>query len=231
MLTLDGLEIEQDGFRLRADLTVEAGQITGVIGPSGGGKSTLLNAIAGFISPQSGTVLWQGSTLNNTAPGDRPISVVFQDNNLFPHMTAFQNVALGLAPSLRLSEADSERVEQALGRVGLNGFGDRKPATLSGGQASRVALARVLVRDRPLLLLDEPFAALGPALRDEMLELVAELAQLIEATVLMVTHNPQDARRIASKTIYVENGLAHEPVQTDLLLDNPPPALRAYLGG
>ncbi len=230
MLTLEALEIVQDDFRLVADIAVQTGDLVAVIGPSGGGKSTLLNAVAGFIEPRSGGISWQGERLNNMTPAMRPIAMVFQDNNLFPHLSAAQNVALGIQPSMRLNGVEKERAEAALERVGLGGMGERKPAALSGGQQSRVALARVLVQDKPLLLLDEPFAALGPALRVEMLDLVAELATESGATVLMVTHDPKDAIQVAGQTIYVEGGRVRKPVETGPLLDDPPEGLREYLG-
>ena len=118
----------------------------------------------------------------------------------------------------------------ALAHVGLAGLGDRLPGALSGGQQSRVALARVLVRRKPLVLLDEPFAALGPALRAEMLDLVARVAQETGATVLMVSHDPDDARRIAALTIYLGEGRAEPPLPTEALFAEPPAALAAYLG-
>ncbi|TCP39787.1 thiamine ABC transporter ATP-binding protein [Rhodovulum marinum] len=230
MLTLDRLVIEQGDFRLTADLRVEKGRIVAVLGPSGAGKSTLLDVIAGFLPPSAGRVLWQGKDLGPLAPGDRPLSMLFQDNNLFPHLTAAQNVGLGLRPDLRLSPKDWQAVEAALARVGLAGLGDRVPAALSGGQRGRVALARMLLRGRPLMLLDEPFAALGPALKSEMLALVANLARETGATVLLVTHDPQDARAIAEETVIVADGRTHPPRPTAALLADPPPALRAYLG-
>ena len=230
MLTLESLDIRQDAFRLTADFRIEAGALVAIVGPSGAGKSTLLNVISGFFAPVSGRVLWNGSDITYAAPGERPLSVVFQDNNLFPHLTAFQNVALGVSPSLRLTQAQTAKVTQALQRVGLAGMEVRKPAALSGGQQSRVTLARVLVRGKPLILLDEPFAALGPALRVEMLDLVADLARAEGATLLMVTHHPADALRIADQTIVVADGVAAAPVPTQALFDDPPQVLRDYLG-
>jgi thiamine transport system ATP-binding protein len=156
--------------------------------------------------------------------------MLFQDNNLFPHLTVAQNVGLGVRPDLRLTNQDLDRVSQALTRVGLSGLEGRKPAALSGGQQGRVALARVLVQRRPLILLDEPFAALGPALKNEMLDLVAALAAETEATLLMVSHDPADVRRIAPLAILVADGVALPPQPTLSLLDNPPPALAAYFG-
>jgi thiamine transport system ATP-binding protein len=230
MLALERLLITQGDFRLEADLSVPAGTICAIVGPSGAGKSTLLNVIAGFFAAAEGRVLWNGAPIDRLPPGERPVSIVFQDNNLFPHLTAFQNVAIGLRPSLKLTPDETRQVEEALSRVGLTGLGARRPGELSGGQQSRVALARVLVRRRPLLLLDEPFAALGPALRAEMLDLVKAVAEDTGATVLMVSHDPDDARRIADLTLYLDEGRAHPPVPTAALFADPPPALAAYLG-
>lgn len=230
MLTLERVEIVQDGFRLTADWSLPTGARAAVIGPSGAGKSTLLMAVAGFLAPTAGRILWQGADLGALPPGERPLSMLFQDQNLFPHLTVAQNVGLGLRPDLRLSPQDRAQVEDALARVGLAGLGGRKPAQLSGGQQGRAALARVLLRARPLLLLDEPFAALGPALKAEMLGLLAELAADTGATVLMVTHDPQDAMRFADRTVLVAEGVAAPPVETAALFADPPPALREYLG-
>lgn len=230
MLTLEGIDIRQDEFRLTAEFKVDDRALVAVVGPSGAGKSTLLNVISGFFAPVGGRVLWDGADITDAAPGKRPLSVVFQDNNLFPHLTAFQNVALGIKPSLKLDKAEAVRVNEALKRVGLAGMELRKPGALSGGQQSRVTLARLLVRGRPLILLDEPFAALGPALRVEMLDLVAELVRAEGATLLMVTHHPADALRIADQTIVVADGVAAAPVPTQALFDDPPQVLRDYLG-
>lgn len=230
MLLLDGVRIAQGGFRLDADWQVQAGARVAVLGPSGGGKSTLLGAIAGFLPLAAGRILWEGHGLASMAPGARPMSILFQDNNLFPHLTAAQNVGLGLRPDLRLSDSERARVAAALSRVGLDGYGERLPAELSGGQAGRVALARVLLRARPLLLLDEPFAALGPALKADMLALVGDILRETGATLLMVTHAPEDAQRLCDTTTLVADGRATPPAPTAALLAAPPPALRDYLG-
>ncbi|MBY6135741.1 ATP-binding cassette domain-containing protein [Nocardioides marinus] len=230
MLKLENCRILNGGYAVEANLEIRTGSCTAVIGPSGAGKSTLVEAIAGFLPLTRGEIRWQGADMAGQPPGKRPVAMLFQDGNLFPHLSAAQNVGLGLRASLRLSDADWQKVEAALTRVGLSGMGARKPAALSGGQQSRVALARVLVQGRDILLLDEPFAALGPALKAEMLDLVAELARESGATVLMVSHEPADARRIADQVVLVAEGRAHPPQPTTELLDNPPPALKAYLG-
>ena len=230
MLTCEGLVFQQGAFTLTADIVVPAGKATALIGPSGAGKSTLLAGIAGFLLLTSGRLYWEDVDLSQLAPGVRLVSMLFQDNNLFPHLTAAQNIGLGLRPDLRLSPDELAPIEDALIAVGLQGVSDRKPNALSGGQQSRVALARVLVADRPIVLLDEPFAALGPALKDEMLDLVQSKLVAAGKTVIMVTHDPADARRIADLAALVANGRVAVPIATAELLDQPPPVLKDYLG-
>ena len=228
MLALEGVEIRLGDFALAADLTVPSG-ITAVVGPSGAGKSTLLAAIAGFVAPVAGRVTWQGRDLTPLPPGDRPVSVLFQDNNLFPHLDIARNAGFGIDPNRRLTAEERARVDATLDRVGLGGMGGRRPGDLSGGQQSRAALARVLVSGRPVVLLDEPFSALGPGLKREMLDLTAEVLAEAGATGLIVTHDPADARRVAPRTILVADGIAHPPADTATLFDDPPPALAGYL--
>ena len=163
------------GFRLAMDFALPENTITAVLGPSGAGKSTLLNIIAGFETLQSGRIELQGADHSHTMPAARPVSFVFQDNNTFAHMTARENVALGILPSLRLDPQQWRAVDDALEIVGIAALAKRKPGDMSGGERQRIALARVLVRKRPILLLDEAFAALGPSLRTEMLDEVKTL--------------------------------------------------------
>ena len=218
------------GFRLEAELAVAAGAHLTLIGPSGGGKSTLLDVIAGFLAPERGRVLIGGADVTARPPGERPGTMLFQEHNLFPHLDVAANVGLGLNPSLRLSAADRDRVGAALAEVGLDGFGARRPTELSGGQRQRVALARALLREKPALLLDEPFAALGPAQRAEMLGLVEALRRDRGMAVVMVTHSPEDADRAGGEIAVVAEGRVAAPVAADRLLADPPPALADYLG-
>ncbi len=125
-LRLDALEVAQDDWRLTADLAVDVGSATAIIGPSGAGKSTLLAAIAGFLAPTRGRVLWQGRDLGPLGPADRPVTLLFQEHNLFSHLTAAQNVGLGLRPDLRLDRAGWDRVDAALAAVDLAGLGARR---------------------------------------------------------------------------------------------------------
>lgn len=230
MLTLDALRIERGEFALTADFALEQGLNLALIGPSGAGKSTLLDAIAGYLPPVSGSVRWRGQDITDLPPGKRPISMLFQDNNLFPHLSVAQNVGLGIRPGLKLSAGERDAVQAALTRVGLAGMGDRKPGNLSGGQQSRVALARVLVQRKPLVLLDEPFSALGPALKHDMLRLMRDLLAETSATMIMVSHDPEDARMIADVTSVVAGGTVTPPQPTAALFDDPPQVLRDYLG-
>jgi thiamine transport system ATP-binding protein len=230
MLKLEQVLITQGSFSLRADMSIEPQKKYAVIGPSGAGKSTLLGALCGFAPITEGRLMWQGRDITNDAPGARPMTMLFQDNNLFPHLSILQNVGLGLRRDMRLTASDKADVERALSRVGLAEMADRKPGSLSGGQQSRAALARVLVQARPLVLLDEPFAALGPALRNEMLDLVQQLVTETNASLIMVTHDPKDVARIADEVIFVAGGIAHAPQPAKALMANPPAELRSYLG-
>ncbi len=229
-LEIEDIVIAHDDWRLTASLAISEGSSNAIIGPSGAGKSTLLDLIAGFVTPASGRVLWQGRDLAGVPPAERPVTLLFQEHNLFAHLTAEQNVGLGLRPDLRLDRSERARVAEALAATGLAGKERRRPAELSGGERSRVALARALLRNRPLLLLDEPFSALGPALRAEMLDLVARIRAEQGATLLMVSHAPEDARRISDQVILVDEGRVFAPRETEALFRDPPPALRAYLG-
>jgi len=233
-----GLALEKISFaypngpQLAFDLKVEAGDIVSVMGPSGSGKSTLLNLVAGFEQPLSGKILVDGKDVTGLPPHQRGVSMIFQENNLFPHLTVEQNVGLGRSPSLKLSPKDRKAVASAIERTGLRGKADRLPSALSGGERQRAALARVLVQQNPILMLDEPLASLGPALKDEMLDLIKELHQSQGMTILMVTHDPQDALRLARTLVFLEKGhIVATGTTQELLREGAPSALTDYLGG
>ncbi|TPK88965.1 thiamine ABC transporter ATP-binding protein [Mesorhizobium sp. B2-4-17] len=228
---LDKVSFSYGEATLVFDVDFAATKITAIMGPSGSGKSTLLNLVAGFETPQSGRVLIGGTDVSAQPPSARPVSMVFQENNLFAHLSVEQNVGLGRSPSLRLTEADRTDIAEALLRTGLAGKEKRLPRELSGGERQRVALARVLVRDRPVLLLDEPFASLGPALRDDMLDLVAGVHAERGMTVLFVTHQPQDARRIGQNVVFLDNGAVVATGKADdFFAGAGPDAFRRYIG-
>ncbi|MEO0667594.1 MAG: ATP-binding cassette domain-containing protein [Pseudomonadota bacterium] len=231
MIRVEGLLAEQGDFALRAAFDVPRGRRVAVAGPSGAGKSTLLAVLGGYTPVTAGKIIVDGVDVTARAPDARGIAMLFQDGNLFPHLSVAQNVGLGVRPSLRLDLAERQRVHEALAHVGLSDLADRKPGALSGGQQSRAALARVLLQSAPVLLLDEPFAALGPALRAEMLSLTSEVVTQSGATMLMVTHAPLEVAGMVDDLIFVDAGDVAPPAPAAAVLADPPPALRAYLGG
>ena len=206
MIRLDNVFLADDTLPMTFDLQMAAGTRIAIVGPSGAGKSTLLNLIAGFVLPTRGEVWLNGENHTQSAPYERPVSMLFQENNLFPHLTVQQNLALGLKTSLKLTALEQDQIERVADAVGLTSFLSRLPNSLSGGQKQRVALARCLLRDKPILLLDEPFSALDPELRMEMLNLIDELCHSKKLTLLLVTHQPSELTGKVDRMLRIENG-------------------------
>ena len=206
MIRLDNVFLADDTLPMTFDLQVAAGERIAIIGPSGAGKSTLLNLIAGFVLPTQGNIWLNGENHTRSAPYERPVSMLFQENNLFPHLTVQQNLALGLKTSLKLTTLEQDQIEQVADAVGLTSFLSRLPNSLSGGQKQRVALARCLLRDKPILLLDEPFSALDPELRMDMLNLIDALCHSTNLTLLLVTHQPSELTDKVDRMLRIENG-------------------------
>lgn len=229
MLRLEDIRVRQGNFTLSVTLNIPKGARVALMGASGSGKSTLLSTLSGFLWPDAGSIHMGGTDVSTAPVATRPISILFQDGNLFPHLTVFDNIALGLSPSLKLSAEDRARVAEALSKVDLNGMAKRMPSELSGGQQSRVALARMLLRDKAIALLDEPFAALDPGLRREMLGLVRTLCDETGQTLIMATHGLRDAERLCDRVLLLENGqVALDTPLTEAIADNAP-ALRPWL--
>ncbi len=232
MITLEAVQFRYEAMLMNFDLNVARGEFMAVIGPSGSGKSTLLSLIAGFETPLSGTLKIAGIDMAETSPADRAVSMIFQDNNSFAHLDVWTNVALGISPRLKLDDAQRRLIDSALERVGLKTYTSRKPTELSGGEKQRIAIARALVRDKPMLLLDEPFTALGPALRREMLDLILGIQKERGLTILMVTHQPKDAKYAASKIAFVDAGrIAHVLPTEAFFAGDAPRDIAAYLKG
>jgi thiamine transport system ATP-binding protein len=229
MLQLDDLRLTQGAFTLEANLSVPRGGRLAVMGASGSGKTTLLSLIAGFVTPDRGRILMGGTDVTASPVDRRPLSILFQDSNLFPHLSVFDNVALALSTRLTLSEAQHGQVRDSLSKVGLDGMAETLPARLSGGQQSRVALARMLLRDKPLALFDEPFAALDPPLRRDMIDLVDQLCRDTGLTLVMVTHDMRDAQRLCDQLILLQDGRVRLQGATSTLCASPPEALRPWL--
>ena len=232
MLTLESVQFRYENMIMNFDFHVAKGELVGIIGPSGAGKSTLLSLIAGFDAPISGRLSIAGNSMDGITPDQRPVSMIFQDHNSFAHLDVWTNVALGISPSLKLDPRQSDLINSALEQVGLLEFKSRKPTELSGGEKQRIAIARALVRDKPVLLLDEPFTALGPALRREMLDLIKEIQSERKLTVLMVTHQPVDAKYAATRIAFVQAGrIAHFLPTKQFFAASAPAEISAYLRG
>jgi putative thiamine transport system ATP-binding protein len=207
---MTGLRFEQvvlslGAVRLMAlDCTVGPGEVLTVMGPSGSGKSTLLAAITGTLEPvftMTGRIRLDGRDLAGLPTEARQIGILFQDEYLFPHLSVGANLAFGLKPGLRGRAARRARIEAALAEVGLAGFADRDPATLSGGQRARVALQRMLLSEPRALLLDEAFSKLDTGLRAQVRALVFDTARHRALPVLQVTHDHSDAEAAGGETV------------------------------
>ena len=218
MLKLN-FSLKESYLTISTNISLEPDKIYAVVGPSGAGKSTFLNLISGFASISSGSIIWNGQEISNLPPAKRSVSILFQDNNLFPHLSVWRNLALAVTHWPKISRDNEEKLKAVLSEVGILGLENRKPSQLSGGQQSRVALARFLLQKNKILLLDEPFSALGPSLKDQMLELIKKIAKNKKLLVLIVTHEPADAKKVASQTLVVKDKKVHPPLSTEKALD------------
>ncbi|MBW3697459.1 thiamine ABC transporter ATP-binding protein [Vibrio sp. T187] len=230
MLTMSNVHYHYQQELFTFDFEAQQGDIVAVMGPSGAGKSTLLALVAGFIEPTQGSITADGTQLVGLEAHQRPLAMLFQEHNLFAHLTVRENIGLGLHPGLKLNQEQKLRVVDAATQVGVEDYLDRLPEQLSGGQRQRVALARCFVQPHDIWLLDEPFSALDPLLREEMLALVKQLAAERNITVLMVTHHIGDARSIANKFAFVAQGkvLVAEGIQ-GLTSDHNEPILSGFV--
>ncbi len=218
MLKLN-FSLKESYLTISTNISLEPDKIYAVVGPSGAGKSTFLNLISGFASISSGSIIWNGKEISNLPPAKRNVSILFQDNNLFPHLSVWRNLALAVTHWPKISRNNEEKLKAVMSEVGILGLENRKPSQLSGGQQSRVALARVLLQKNKILLLDEPFSALGPSLKDQMLELIKKISKNKKLLVLMVTHDPADAKKVASQTLIIKDKKVHPPLTTEKALD------------
>ncbi len=204
-------------------LSIARGEVVTLAGPSGSGKSTLIDLICGFLQPLAGDILWERRSILHLGPAARPVSALFQTGDLFEHLDVETNILLGLDPRARRRPEHLATVRAVLAEMDLAGFEHRMPPSLSGGQRQRVALARALVRERPVMLLDEPFTALDPATRDELAALVRRLTDARALATLVVSHDPADARRLAARALVLRGGRieAEKPRRTERAGDAP----------
>lgn len=208
MLRVEHLRFAHPGQATPYDFSfvAQAGEVTAISGTSGSGKSTLLDLLAGFLSPIDGEVSLDGVDLLPLPPEARPLSLLLQSESLFEHLHTDRNVGLGLPASTPAPEARSS-IARALMEVGLDGFGAQIAGTLSGGQKQRVALARTLLRDRPLLLLDEPFSALDDETRITTRLLVRTLTEQHGWHTILVSHHADDLAALASRHYRLDRGI------------------------
>jgi putative spermidine/putrescine transport system ATP-binding protein len=213
------------------DLAIGRGELVALLGPSGCGKTTTMRAIAGLLTPASGRIHLDGSDLTRVATNRRPVGLVFQSYALFPHLTVFENVAFGLRLKGMQGDALAERVTRGLASVGLSGFAERKPAELSGGQQQRVALARSMVIEPKVLLLDEPLSNLDARLRLEMRAELQRVQRETGVTMIFVTHDQAEALALADRVIVMRNGAVEQIAAPEELYNRPTSAFVADFVG
>ena len=206
MLKLTDVTWLYEHLPMRFTLSVRQGERIAVLGPSGAGKSTLLNLIAGFLQPASGSIVIDNGEYTYAPPAKRPVSMLFQENNLFNHLTVWQNIALGMDPGLKLSVAQRQTLEAIAEQMGLAAFINRLPGELSGGQRQRVAIARALLLRPQLLLLDEPTSALDMSVQAEILNLLNRLKALHGMTYLLVSHDADVIAHMSDRAAFMAHG-------------------------
>ena len=206
MLDVRDVTISYEGQRLldRLALHLDAGEVVALLGPSGSGKSTLLRIIAGLVEPEAGVVTIDGIDVTRVPTHRRSVGMVFQDEQLFPHLSVADNVAFGLKMAGMPVGDRRRRAEQMLELVGMSGFGDRQTGRLSGGEAKRVALARSLAPQPKVLLLDEPLTGFDRELHDRLAVEVASILRLAETTAVWVTHDPAEADTVADRVVRLD---------------------------
>lgn len=203
MLICEHFKINRGACTLKGHITLNRGERVALFAPSGSGKSTFLEALAGFIPFEEGRLLWHEEDLTSLEVGTRPISYLFQEGNLFEHLSVFENVALGVSKEINKAQSQ-RRVAQMLERFEIVGLSKRPAATLSGGQKQRAALARCLLQAKPILLLDEPFNGIDDTTKEI---LYAALQEQTSSIIVLTTHNPLDIDRLATRTLILKNGM------------------------
>ena len=203
------------------DLNIADGEYFVLLGPSGGGKTTLLRSIGGFIRPDSGSVNIKGKNVDNLPPDKRPTSMVFQGFALFPHMNVSENIGYGLKIQSVQKNVIENKVNRMMDLVGLSGLSNRKPHELSGGQQQRVQLARALILENDVLLLDEPLSALDAQLRKDMCIELKRLQKTVGISFVHVTHNQEEAMSVADRIAIIADGEMIEQGTPKEIYSNP----------
>lgn len=194
------IQFEDENSQICTSFTVQPGDICAIVGPSGVGKSTLLSAIAGFETPHSGTLTWDGQDLVSLAVWERPLACLFQSDNIFTHLSVRRNLALGVPQELSNKECVLA-IQEVAENLGIGAFLDRPASDLSGGQQQRVGLARALLTNKPLLLLDEPFSALDTETRETAIALLKRITKDYDLAVIIITHDEADVTALDASLV------------------------------
>ena len=213
----DGKELVVKGL----DLDIAEGEFLTLLGPSGSGKTTTLMMLAGFETPTNGEIYFDGNPINNIPPHKRGIGMVFQNYALFPHLSVFENLAFPLKVRKMSQEDIEKKVDKALAMVSLGGFANRMPGQLSGGQQQRVAVARALVFDPSVVLMDEPLGALDKNLRESMQYEIKHIHESIGVTVVYVTHDQGEALTMSNRIAVFNDGKVQQLSSPDKLYEEP----------
>ncbi|MBN1620042.1 ABC transporter ATP-binding protein [candidate division WOR-3 bacterium] len=222
MIEISGLKVDLGNFALRdIDLQIERGEYFIVLGPTGAGKSVLLEAIAGLYPVLEGKIIIDGRDITELSPEKRNIGIVYQDYSLFPHMSAAENIAFGLKVRKTPGKKIKEKIDYIAAMTHIEDLLERKPDTLSGGEKQKIALARALVTDPDILLLDEPLSALDPSTREKMRYLLEELHRELKVTVIHVTHDFEEAAVLGDRVTVIKSGVIVQTGSPDYIMRHP----------
>ena len=183
------------------NFSIKKGEVVTIEGPSGVGKSTLINLISGFLLPERGEILWLNKRIDNLQPNERPTSTIFQNNNLFEHLSCFDNVCLGVSSNLKISSREKENINNLFSELGITKIMERMPNEISGGQEARVSIIRALMTKKPILLLDEPVSSLDQETREETLKIIKKTSKKYNLTLVIVSHHRDDRRLLNARPI------------------------------
>ena len=183
------------------NFSIKKGEVVTIEGPSGVGKSTLINLISGFLVPERGEILWLNKRIDNLQPNERPTSTIFQNNNLFEHLSCFDNVCLGVSSNLKISSREKENINNLFSELGITKIMERMPNEISGGQEARVSIIRALMTKKPILLLDEPVSSLDQETREETLKIIKKTSKKYNLTLVIVSHHRDDRRLLNARPI------------------------------
>ena len=183
------------------NISIKKGEVVTIEGPSGVGKSTLINLISGFLLPERGEILWLNKRIDNLQPNERPTSTIFQNNNLFEHLSCFDNVCLGVSSNLKISSREKENINNLFSELGITKIMERMPNEISGGQEARVSIIRALMTKKPILLLDEPVSSLDQETREETLKIIKNTSEKYNLTLVIVSHHRDDRRLLNARPI------------------------------